>query len=411
MPTDELVRSGVFRNRAPAQDNIAFVIMPFDESFDDVYEIVKRAASDSDFECFRADDEAAPGRITDTIYQGIYDASVVIADLTGRNPNVFYELGLAHAISDNVILITQDIDDVPFDVKQFRLIPYANSIGGGIQLSKDLTQAIGAISSGTQPRSHPLDVRDLGGKTDDAVGWTDQPTFTLLSMVEVAITGGDEQLAREGLSDLLRRREEGERFGADELASIAVSAELLNDPQGARGLFEEAFAQDPENEGVRLSYASFLVDLERPTQADLDLASDLLDHSFANRVWEQKIRAQLAMSAGEDPGEAVDEIVRAYVSDPSVDPGGLLELFDQLGRRDDAREMIDAWVELNPDEELRGRRYLADLLRNSEDQEDKVFVFACPASSGRGIRAPPNITTVDSIPASCITISGFNNSS
>ena len=83
MPNHEPARAGVFAGRQPARTDVAFVIMPFDTSFDDVYEIVQQAASDAGYECMRADDEAAPGRITDTIYQGILDASVVIADLTG----------------------------------------------------------------------------------------------------------------------------------------------------------------------------------------------------------------------------------------------------------------------------------------------------------------------------------------
>lgn len=58
------------------------------------------------------------------IWDGIKKAKILIAELTGRNPNVMYELGLAHAIEKPVILLTQDINDVPFDLRSLRCIVY-----------------------------------------------------------------------------------------------------------------------------------------------------------------------------------------------------------------------------------------------------------------------------------------------
>jgi hypothetical protein len=62
----------------------------------------------------------------------------LIAELTGKNANVFYELGLAHAMQKNVILITQRLEDVPFDLRHYRCLVYENSIVGAANLKTTL---------------------------------------------------------------------------------------------------------------------------------------------------------------------------------------------------------------------------------------------------------------------------------
>ena len=64
------------------------------------------------------------------IWSAIKAAKIIIADCTGRNPNVFYEIGLAHAIGKKVVLITQSMDDIPFDLRQLRTIVYEYSPRG-----------------------------------------------------------------------------------------------------------------------------------------------------------------------------------------------------------------------------------------------------------------------------------------
>lgn len=107
-----------------------FVLMPFRGEFDDVYMVVKDAvgeAQDSlklNLRCFRADEIAKPGRITDHILESISGADVLIADLSGNNANVMYELGFGHALKKQTIIMNQDIHSSPFDVKDFRQIVY-----------------------------------------------------------------------------------------------------------------------------------------------------------------------------------------------------------------------------------------------------------------------------------------------
>ena len=65
--------------------------------------------------------------ILDKIGRLISQADVVIADCSGRNPNVFYELGMAHALGKPVVLITSDaVEQAPTDIRAFEFISYAN---------------------------------------------------------------------------------------------------------------------------------------------------------------------------------------------------------------------------------------------------------------------------------------------
>ena len=81
-----------------------FVIMPFQDQFFEVYEMLKMQFADS-FEFTNAADEGNQQNILKDIVQPIYEADVVIADLTGLNPNVMYELGLAHSFNKKTITI------------------------------------------------------------------------------------------------------------------------------------------------------------------------------------------------------------------------------------------------------------------------------------------------------------------
>ena len=90
------------------------------------YELMyKPAIEKAKLTAVRADSEIfGTGKIIDQILLGITRAKVLLAELTGRNPNVFYELGVAHALKKPVVLVSADEQDVPFDVKHIRVITY-----------------------------------------------------------------------------------------------------------------------------------------------------------------------------------------------------------------------------------------------------------------------------------------------
>lgn len=103
-----------------------FVMMPFASPLGDYYtKIYKPAIEKAGLNPVRADNEIfGTGKIIDQIWTGINSAKVLIAELTGRNANVFYELGLAHALRKPVVLISSTDVDVPFDLQHIRVIYY-----------------------------------------------------------------------------------------------------------------------------------------------------------------------------------------------------------------------------------------------------------------------------------------------
>ena len=115
--------------------------MPFDKEFDAVYEgFIKPALEEAGFEVDRADNIESQQNILRDIIEKIDQSALIIADLTGANPNVFYELGLTHAIRRPVILITQSVSDVPFDLKSYRLLEYSTHF-------QDIEKAKGQLAS------------------------------------------------------------------------------------------------------------------------------------------------------------------------------------------------------------------------------------------------------------------------
>jgi hypothetical protein len=109
-----------------------FVVMQFSEPYNALYNDVIRPTCEAfGFEVVRADDIYNSGLIIEDITKSIREASVVIADITQDNPNVFYEVGYAHAIHKTTILLSdRRRNKLPFDVSGFRTLFYDNTIGG-----------------------------------------------------------------------------------------------------------------------------------------------------------------------------------------------------------------------------------------------------------------------------------------
>jgi hypothetical protein len=103
----------------------AFVIMPFDSEFESIYEqLIKPSLEDAGYEVTRADDITDQQNILRDIVEGIATADLVVADLTTVNANVFYELGLCHGLRIPTVLLSQSMDEVPFDLRSYRVQIY-----------------------------------------------------------------------------------------------------------------------------------------------------------------------------------------------------------------------------------------------------------------------------------------------
>lgn len=109
-----------------ATDATCFVMQPFSGHLGAYYDsIFKPAIEKTGLVAVRADDDIfATGKIMDQVWRGIGRATVLVAELTSKNPNVFYELGLAHALKKPVVLVSSNEGDVPFDLRHIRVILY-----------------------------------------------------------------------------------------------------------------------------------------------------------------------------------------------------------------------------------------------------------------------------------------------
>lgn len=117
-------------------------MMPFAAEFDSVYESLRELAAELDLHCRRADDIWDNPAIIQDVVSLIDHAKVVVSDCSGRNPNVFYETGIAHALGREVILITQRKEDIPFDLQHLRHVRYLNNNEGRAALQDDLRDKI-----------------------------------------------------------------------------------------------------------------------------------------------------------------------------------------------------------------------------------------------------------------------------
>lgn len=141
----------------------AFVLMPFSAEFDDTYELaIKPACEQAGAYAERVDKQIFTGSILERVFNQISKADLIIADMSERNPNVFYEVGYAHALGKTTILLTNQTDDIPFDLKHYPHIIYNNRLA---DLKRELeTQVQWHIANQGKPeiRDEPLHLRING---------------------------------------------------------------------------------------------------------------------------------------------------------------------------------------------------------------------------------------------------------
>jgi len=117
---------------------LASAMMPFDAGFNAVYDAIRQASDNAGLRCRRADDIWENAAIIQDVVALIDRSRIVVCDCSGRNPNVFYEAGIAHTLGREVILITQSEHDIPFDLRHLRYIRYLNNAEGRAALTQQL---------------------------------------------------------------------------------------------------------------------------------------------------------------------------------------------------------------------------------------------------------------------------------
>ncbi len=123
------------------------VMMPFTSAFLGVYHAISQAAASTGLYTQKADDIWNHSVLIQDIFSLIYRSHIVVCDFSGKNPNVFYEAGIAHMLGRHVVPITQSQDDVPFDLRHHRYIPYLNNGEGLAALAAQLSPRLATLAA------------------------------------------------------------------------------------------------------------------------------------------------------------------------------------------------------------------------------------------------------------------------
>ncbi len=127
------------------ESDLIAVMTPFAPDFEIVFETIARAASAAGYRTLRAKDIWQHSAVIQDVFALIFKAHIVVCDFTGRNPNVFYEAGIAHTLGKHVVPITQSAGDIPFDLQHHRYQPYLNNNEGRQSLEGALRSRFGTL--------------------------------------------------------------------------------------------------------------------------------------------------------------------------------------------------------------------------------------------------------------------------
>ncbi len=116
--------------------------MPFSSELSFVYNVIRETVEAHQLRCVRADEIFVSRPVVEDLKTQIAEADLIIVDFTDKNPNVYYEAGIADALRKKWIVLAQSPDDLTFDVRHLRTILYSNKMGADIILRQNLKQAI-----------------------------------------------------------------------------------------------------------------------------------------------------------------------------------------------------------------------------------------------------------------------------
>lgn len=124
--SDDFIRSlGIDPATIKVDTKLVFVLTPFSKSEESVFEVVQKVCQRNGLRCARGDEEHVSGDILPHVVRMILSARIVVANVSSRNPNVFYELGITHALGKKSVLISEAMERVPFDIQSRRVIIFS----------------------------------------------------------------------------------------------------------------------------------------------------------------------------------------------------------------------------------------------------------------------------------------------
>ena len=140
--TDFLKAHGLSESDMRVENDSVFVLTPFHPKYQDTFNTISEVCREVGLRCYRGDEDYIAGDLLPHTLKQLCKARLVIANIDGRNPNVFYELGIAHAIDKGTILVSQSLDEVPVDLKSNRLLLFKTQKEFRNELKTALTRAL-----------------------------------------------------------------------------------------------------------------------------------------------------------------------------------------------------------------------------------------------------------------------------
>ena len=141
----------------PKKKKLCFVLMPFKKELKEVYtKAIQPACELAGFKSLRVDELKGAFNINRKIIEFIFKSDAIVADLSGWNPNVYYEMGVAHAIDNKTIMITHENDRLPFDVSTYNCIKYKQTEDGFEKLTKNITEFLLCIDDWRKHATNPV---------------------------------------------------------------------------------------------------------------------------------------------------------------------------------------------------------------------------------------------------------------
>lgn len=254
---------------------IVFVITPFGEDFIALYDYLKKEFAAS-FHFTNGGDLDNQQNILQDIVGGIYEADVVIADLTGLNPNVFYELGLAHAMNKKVIIITQDLTELPFDIKSYRANEYSLQFNKLPKLHAELTKLLNGAMDNSVKYGNPVQDYIPRLETTISLPINGNESSYAVSISSVTAESEDEG-GDKGILDFIADIEEHSQQMISEIGSIGEELSEMNDAVNSTSKEMERVKMDSGNID-----ASFTRKICRKLAGPIDVFAQKLETHIGN---------------------------------------------------------------------------------------------------------------------------------
>lgn len=311
----------------------AFVLMPFDDELDWAYDrLIRPAFEDAQYTVIRADDIDSQQNILRDVVTAIVESDVIVADLTGANPNVYYELGLAHALKKQVVLLSQDVTKAPFDLRSYRIVEYGARFDQFEGAQKRLKKLARDISTGEVPFGSPVsDFLSKDVKLPVVVG---PDTTTIMR------AGTAEEEDEPGVIDLIGDTEEGFAEQKELLLKVGEQIRLLGKHATDATPRIKSLTEKSDYRGLRSAFkamselydarATDLRDINERLRLSWERTSDALEKRFNHSMTDDETREKLLRSTSEMCSTASE--ARAGIDDFTQKVDGLPNVEKRLTR-------------------------------------------------------------------------------